>query len=205
MLGISTYTAPTQEPLGVSDAKRHCRVADSDTNHDATLAALITAARQYVENHTGRQLCTATYDLTLDEFPTGVECLYLPRPPLSSVTHLKYYDSNGTLQTWAASNYAVSTATTPGRINLAYSTNWPTPRVIADAITIRYVAGYGASALVPEAIKAAMKLLIGTWFENREGVVTGTIHGPLEHAVEALLEQYRVPDEFLWYGRRLAS
>lgn len=201
MYSCAVYTAPTAEPCSLAEVKRHVRVPTDDPQHDAVLSALLTAARQYVENHTGRQLCSATYDAKRDSLPADNSAIYLPRPPLSSVTSLKYLDSNGTEQTWAASNYRVSTGTDPGRISLAYATCWPTVRAVSDGVTIRFVAGYGGAASVPQALKAAILLLVGNWFENREAVVIGTIQSQLEFAISALLEQYRVPDEFLAYER----
>lgn len=45
---------------------------------------------------------------------------------------------------------------------------------------------------VPEAIRQAMKLLIGHWHENRETVITGTIASELPFTVESLLWGERV-------------
>jgi hypothetical protein len=47
---------------------------------------------------------------------------------------------------------------------------------------------------MPAAIKQALKLLIGHWYENRETVITGTISTALPFAAEALLAPYRVYD-----------
>lgn len=46
--------------------------------------------------------------------------------------------------------------------------------------------------LVPESIVAAMKLLIGHWYENRETVLVGSISKEFEFTLEALLYQQRV-------------
>jgi uncharacterized phiE125 gp8 family phage protein len=62
---------------------------------------------------------------------------------------------------------------------------------------VTYVAGYGATSdTVPDAIRHAILLLVGFWFENREGVVVGTIAKELPFAVKSLLDAYRTGDEF---------
>ena len=53
------------------------------------------------------------------------------------------------------------------------------------------IAGYGAAAAVPAAIKQAMLLLIGHWFANREAVNVGNIVTAMPLAVEALIAPYR--------------
>lgn len=197
--GLTLVTAPTAEPLTVGEAKKHVELAESDTTHDATLAALLKAARQCVENRTNRQLVTATWDLKLDAFPLSGPIL-LPYAPVASVTSITYVDSAGDSQTWASSNYVVSTSREPCEVRLAYSKSFPVTRVQPDAVTVRFVAGYGDPEDVPAAIKQAMLLLLGHWFENREAVVTGTIATELPQSAEALLTQYLYGDEFTDYA-----
>ena len=45
---------------------------------------------------------------------------------------------------------------------------------------------------VQPVLRAAMLLLIGHWYAHRESVVVGTISGPVQDGVEALLFPYRV-------------
>lgn len=192
---LALVTAPASEPLLRTEAKLHLRVDSSFTDDDSLIDALITAARQHVENHTRRALVTQTWDLSLDGFPACNE-IAVPLPPLQSVTSVKYTDSGGTVTTWGTSNYLVDVAHQPGRIVPAYGVYWPvfTPSP-SNPVTVRFVTGYGAAGAVPEAIKAAMKLLIGHWYENREAVAgnsNSTALAPVPLAVEALLAPYRV-------------
>lgn len=196
--GLTLQTAPSVEPLTRAEAKSHIRVVADDDN--TLIDNLITAARQYCERHTNRQICTATWDLYLDGFPSCYEPLYVPLAPLASVTSIVYTAPDGTSTTWASSNYIVSTSREPGQITPAYSVAWPTVRSVTDAVRVRFVAGYGLAVSVPMALKQAMLLLIGHWFENREDVIIGTISKRIEMAVEALLESYKVGDEFTCYA-----
>jgi uncharacterized phiE125 gp8 family phage protein len=59
-------------------------------------------------------------------------------------------------------------------------------------VTVTYVAGYGpAGDDVPAAIRHAMLLLIGHWYEHRESVVVGGNPVQVPLAVQALLRPYR--------------
>ena len=175
------------EVVSTADAKAHLRVTGPDD--DTYVAALVKAARQAVEEWTSRALQHQTWVMTLDAFPTEQE-IRLPRPPLSSVTTLAYVDGAGASQTWASSNYVVVTRDTPGRIRLAYGITWPATRAQPNAVTITYVAGYGAAAsTVPAPLVHAAKLVLGDLYGLREGSVVGTVHAD-NPAVAALLAPY---------------
>lgn len=164
MAAITLVTAPTVEPLSTAEAKAHLRVTGAD--EDTLIDGLIKAAREQAEAITKRALITQTWDLKLDCLSSEIE---IPKPRLQSVASVKYIDADGVEQTESASTYTVDTASEPGRVYLAYNQTWPTPRVIPHAVTIRFVAGYGnMGSDVPGSILAAMKLMIGHWFNNRE-------------------------------------
>lgn len=185
---LTQSTAPTEEPITLVEAKLHLRVSLYDD--DNLITGLIKAARAYAETVTRRQFVNATYQYKLDAWPNGD--IRLPRPPLSSVTSITYVDVNGDVQTAGSSLYDVDTDTEPGRISLAYDQIWPTARDQNNTILITYVAGYGAASAVPESLKQAIKLLVGHWYENREGVITGTISAPVAFAVNALLQSEKI-------------
>lgn len=198
--GLTLVTAPTVEPVNLLEVKKHCEIPGADAHHDAHLLRLVTAARQYVEDRTNRAVVTQTWDLFLDTLPYGDDTILLPKPPLQSVTHLKYYDTDGVQQTWASTNYVVSVSREPGRLRLAYNISWPSIQYRPDAVVVRYVAGYGLQAAAPERLKAAILLLVGHWFEHRSEVNVGSITTQLPMAAERLIEQLTVGDEFTQYA-----
>jgi len=201
MYSLSLITAPTTEPISVADAKKQLELATSYTAHDQHLAMLITAARQYVETHTGLAICTQTWDYSFDRWPSTNEPIYLPRSPVASVTHVKYYDGDGNQQTWSSAQYVVSTGRNPATIRLAYGYSWPSYRVQPESLSIRMVCGYGASnTSAPAAVRQALLLLVSHWFEQRTPEVVGTTTANVSHALDALLMQYRMPDEFIAYA-----
>ena len=188
-MGLQLVTAPAVEPLSTDEAKLHLEVQNSD--RDGYIDSLVKSAREYCEQYTGRALINQTWRLYIDEFPSEIR---LPMPPFSSLTHLRYVNTSGTLTTMVAdTDYTVSAYLEPARVVPAYGTDWPTARSAVDVVQATYVAGYGATAAsVPEPIRQACRLLIGHWFENRETIVVGTISATLDFTVKALLEPYRV-------------
>lgn len=188
---LTLYAAPTVEPVSREMAKAHCRITWDE--EDQFIDRLISSARDMCERLDSghRQYTTATWDYNLCEFPGSIICL--PRPPLQSVTSVKYYDTNNTQQTLSAASYhAVAPYQQPGRVELADGYSWPVTYERPDAVTIRFVAGYGAAASVPPVIVQAMLLLIGHWNENREASLVGTISKEAEFSVKSLLAMHDV-------------
>ena len=118
--------------------------------------------------------------------PNSTGVIDIPNPPLQSITAVQYYDFSGSLQTFPSSSYVVSLAT-PARIQPQYSKVWPISRPTIDSVQVTFVAGYGdTSDKIPEPIKAAMRLLIGTWYAQRTSVSEGTFM-TVPDCVESLL------------------
>lgn len=161
-------TPPTAEPVTLSEAKANLRVTSSDD--DSMISAMITDARDWAENFTQRAIMTQTWDYMIDTFTDDIE---LPLPPLQSVTSVKYIDADGIEQTLASTEYAVDTAADRGVVRLAYNKTWPVTRTQANAVTIRFVAGYSATNPLPGAIKRACLLIINELYARRENAIVG--------------------------------
>lgn len=184
--GRTLVTAPAVEPITLTEAKEHLR--EDGVGQDSLIEdVLIPAARQYVEKRTWRALITQTWDFTWYRFPIGPG-LGLSLPPLQSVTSVTYYDTDNALQTFASSNYIVDTSMEPGTIRLLEGVSWPDTYARPSAVIVRAVVGYGVAADVPAQYKHAMNLLVGHWYANREGVVTGTVSTRVQDTVDALME-----------------
>ena len=178
--------------MGRGEAKSPLRV---DTRADDTfIGRLITVAGQNVESHLRRALISQTWEVVLDAFPGGV--IRLPKPPLASVTSIKYTDDEGNESTYSSANYVVDSDTEPGRVVLKSGQTWPAVTLAAaNGVRVRYVAGYGAAGSnVPQAIRQAILLVIGSVYENREDVLVaqGVSIGVLPFGVVALLAPYRI-------------
>ena len=190
-MGIETTTAA--EALSLAEAKAHLRIPTGDTEDDAYIASLISAAREYAEGYTKRAISTQTCVYTLDSFPSVID---LPRCPVQSVTSIEYVDTDGDTQAVASyQSDLIGTAT--ARLKPAYNASWPDTRAVTNAVTITYEAGYGATGdspdTVPTSIKQALLLIIGSLYENRENEITGTIVSDVPFNAQCLLDLYRLP------------
>lgn len=182
-------TPPTVEPVTLSEAKRHVNVVATD--EDSLINGLIIAARELVEQDTSRALIHQTWELELDDWWS--DALELPRPPLSSVTSVKYYDANDVLQTLPITSYAVDTRREPGLIWWDEDYTQATLSDEANPVLVTYVAGYGATAgSVPQRAKQAILLLVGHWYRNRELAVVGTITNEIAQTYRRLIQSLRV-------------
>ena len=170
-----TRTITGSEPLTSAEAKSHLRI-DEDYE-DAQISDLITLARQKLEVDTRRTLIASTWTARYDRFPYSVtDIIELPRPPLLTVSHVKYINTEGTLTTWSSSEWTSDINAEPGFVRLVYSYSWPTPRDEPGAVRIEHTAGYAA---VDARVKHAMRMLVGHYYENREAVVVSQGYGSL--------------------------
>lgn len=186
-LDIELYSAPASEPITTAEAKTHCRVSTSAD--DTYIDTLITAARLYVEGRTGRALVTQTWKLYLDSFPDD-DNFPLPRFPVASVTHVKYYDTDGTQQTWNSSNYHSLLTARPPLIALAPDIDWPDTQDRYRAVEIQFIAGQ-AAASVPADVKQLVKFLVAHWYESREPVINGTIVAAVPMTVDFMIQNLK--------------
>ena len=165
------YTEPSQEPVTVTECKLYAHI-DTDAD-DTTIDIMITAAREWAENYSGRTFMATTFTEKMDSFENVIE---LPYPPLASVTSITYIDTDGASQTVSTDIYDVDTTTEPGLITLAYNQSWPDVRSQHNAVTITYVAGYGTSSFVPDKFKIAIMQLVANMDINREATSPIKLH-----------------------------
>ena len=169
------------------------------TAEDDLLTDLIQTAREYVEDATRRALLTQTWDYYLNEWPGG-DYIKLPFGNLQSVTSVSWKDTDGT-ETILTENtdYLVElNGEGVGRIVLPYGEVWPTGTLYTSKpIKIRFISGWTTAALIPSKIKAAILLLFGDMYENREAQVFD-MNGQFQEnkIVQRLLASARLFEEF---------
>lgn len=169
-IGVKIITGPAVEPVALAAAKARLRVTTDAEDGDTT--ALIAECREQAEDECGRAFITQSLSVFLDGFPRGGEAIALPRPPLQSVTWVKYYDAAGDLQTIDAGAYHVAIGGEPGRIvPTAAQGYWPTTEAgRPEAVEVRYVAGYGDTAAdCPRQVVAAILALAADRNANPDG------------------------------------
>ena len=184
-MALKLITAPAVEPITLTEAKAQLRVDGS--TEDTQISSYILAAREYCEGFQNRQYITATWDLWLDDWPSK-DRFDIPLPPLQSVASIKYYGTDNTEYTLAVTEYFVDDKSDPGRIVLAYGKSWPSTTLRpVNGVVVRFTAGYGLAASVPQKVKQAILLLITLMYEKRLPVVEGKIIGEVPFAVSSLL------------------
>lgn len=219
---IKLKTAPSSEPISTADAKKHLRIEDVRVDDNDYIDALVVVVRSAAEEFLCRALITQTWTYTADDFPGGCSDGYrraysriieLPRPPLVSVSSVKYrgrtdaidtsmdsaFDAGTNLHTMSSSLYEVDSQSEPGRISPIPTGLWPYTRLpnlspSMNNVSIEYVAGYGSAATaIPSPIIFAMKLMLGHLYENRESVLTGARAAAIEvPGAKDLLWPYRI-------------
>jgi uncharacterized phiE125 gp8 family phage protein len=191
-LADNTTTSYTDN---IADASLGVGAPTTNTTSDPEIARLIKSAREAAEQEIGRALITQTIEKTFDSWPynprTGRNVILLP--PLQSVVSITYVDLDGETQTLAADQYLVDSTGAPSRITPAYGVAWPSIRDQNNAVTVRFVAGYGDTAAdVPGCIKTWMLMRIKTLVDNPSGI--GSIQfGDISRSyVDGLLDSERV-------------
>lgn len=173
-------TPPTEYPVTLAEAKNHCRVTTA--RDDDAFTRKIASATRYIENKTNRQLVTATWTWILRRFPSAVERLRTVRPeikllksPVQSVTSIAYLDGDGVSQMFSASKYILDKTDIDPRICLVDGEEWPETLDQVNAVTVVYVAGFGAASAVPPIYKDAILRVVDSLYRFRSDEVTGTI------------------------------
>jgi uncharacterized phiE125 gp8 family phage protein len=132
--------------------------------------------------------------MRMEEFPEEID---LPRPPVATAgtataVSITYTTLDGTTAAMSSQTFRVDRYSTPGEIYPLYAQSWPVHREDENSITVTWWAGYGPSGRdVPAAIRHAMLMLVGFWYENRSTVLVGSISKQLEFAVESLLSSQK--------------
>lgn len=190
---LQRVSAPAVSPITLDEAREQMRIEHYDS--DTIILRLIDAATAFVDAQgaLGKAMITQTWAQWVGQTP-GTVALMLG--PVQSVSAVKYYDTDGVLQTDTLSNYQVTG--TPNRTLIAPKSgfNWPTTQTRDDAIKIEYVVGYGNSASdVPDSIRHAMLMLVAHWYEIRENSTMDRLEST-PFGFDALLDIERSA----WYG-----
>ena len=183
-----SFTASTTAIITTAEAKQHLKV---DTSADDTyIDDLVQAATESAQVFTNRFFISTTITQHGDKW---CDLSVLFKSPVSSTLHIKYYDSDNTIQTLSPSVYTTDLTHNPARVGLSPNQSFPALADRISAVECKYIVGYGSAASsVPTAIKQAVLLTIGNWYENRQQVVVGRTATELPKSAQYLLEQYKV-------------
>lgn len=190
---ITVVTAPTTEPVTLEEVKDQAEVQHNED--DALVLKALKAARSYVETYTRRKLLTQTLRMRIDwGFPCVIDLPFAPAQTVpDSAANFTYIATDGTETQVDTDVYVADTDSEPARVYIAYNQTWPTVRCQRRAVSIDWVAGYGAAATsIPDDIIQACLLMATHYYEVRQPHVL-TIGGVMvdyPKTVDDLLQPY---------------
>ena len=188
MRSYKVITAAASNVLTTSEVKDHLKV---DTTADDTLIDnLIIAATNSCQEYTNRFFMDTLITQYGDNWSDVAELF--KSPIQSALFTVKYYDTAGVLQTLNSSKYTLDNVSQPARLVEAPNESWPDIIDDLNAVEVSYVVGTRLAADVDNAIKQALLLTIGHWYQNREAVIVGRQVNEMPMSAKYLLDQYKI-------------
>lgn len=189
---LKRTVAPTVMPVALADAKLDLRVDQAD--EDTLIDSLIAAATDYLEAPNGainKAFTTQTWTLSV-KCPDRHYRIWLPVTPVQSISSITYYDADNVQQTLTVSDFYFHGEEDWAYIEPKQGVTWPATYDRLDAITVEFVAGFGATADdVPQTIRQCVRLLVGHWYTHRTAVVSGVSVDELPMAAQSLISMNR--------------
>jgi len=199
-------TPATSFPITLDQARKHCKVFNTD--EDSIINIYLGAACRIVERDLGRCLMPTTFQMFFDDFldvpqrslynyilgtippnrrAWNDDRMYLPLPPVQSISSIKYTDPSGVVQTLSSGNYVLDNIKEPCFVYPSFGNSWPASRGDHNNVIIEYIGGYTDAAHVPQDYKSAILLLVGHLFENRQENIAGQTISKLPMGYKDLL------------------
>lgn len=188
MEGLTLVTGPSTQPIGMAAVKDHLYIVDTDTSREAYLIEIQDSAVDQFQSEAEYQVMTATYKLTLSEFPC--DYIDIPMIPVSSITTFLYYTDKTNTDTLVLDTdfYLV---TSDRSAKLFPVSSWPSAGDRPDAVQITFVAGHARKQDVPKRLIHGLKFLIGHYNENRQNVVVGPNVQKIPQSYEAIVDKFK--------------
>jgi uncharacterized phiE125 gp8 family phage protein len=192
MLAPLLISGPDERPISLEEAKAHARVYHAED--DALIETYIAAAVAHLDGRSGvlgRCMVDQQWRAQFSAWPADRQ-LRLPFPDVSAVV-VTYRDEDDAEQTLSATMYEVAEDEIGGVLQLRRGFNSP---ALADdraaPISVTFTAGYGDAEDVPATLRAALLLIVGHFYENREAVIVGQVDAKaLPLGVDTLIAPHR--------------
>jgi uncharacterized phiE125 gp8 family phage protein len=169
---IADTSLTDSEPIGLEEAKAHLEITESD--QDEKVERWIKEARHTLERDTALALTyPQRWRVTIQQFPSYRQSLYLPVWPVQQIDSLVYFDRDNNEQSLDVSpgDYILSSAGRPAQLGLIDTASWPTSTRQFDPGRLELTAGWENPDDIPRDLIQALKKLIGDFAGFRESRV----------------------------------
>lgn len=160
-------------PVSALDMRQHLRI--DDPAEDLTLSENLSAALALIDGPEGLGVaCLAqTWRLTLD---TWADRIALPGWPVTGISAITYLD---TADTWQTLDHAAAFHVLPAGQDTTLARKagvfLPALASLPAAVRIDYTLGHASAAAIDPSLLAAIKLLGGHYYENREATTAAKL------------------------------
>lgn len=181
--GVRVVEEPAVEPISIEEARSHLRIhafgsPDEHPDDGQIMNVYLPAAREWCEAYSGQLLAEQTVEMQMLAFPSRTS-FYLPIGPVHSITSVVYLDADGAETTMTeTTEYLTRIYNGRAAVYLPDDVLWPTTLSYSSAwraeptVFVRYVAGYTTLSPdefpLPRSARAAILLVLGHLYENRE-------------------------------------
>jgi uncharacterized phiE125 gp8 family phage protein len=184
---------PMPEVISLGLAKSHLSVTyDEDNEYISTVA--LPAGRERVEMDAGIAIGTQTWELWLDRFPRPdrVEAwpwvghpygaIVIPIHPVQTIDKISWYDQSNVAHELVDTTYYLDNASRPARVlPINRGDWWPDLSSVRDmaAVKVEMTVGWPDLQHTPALAIQVVLMMMGTFFNNRETLASGTRGNPL--------------------------
>ncbi len=187
-MDLTVKIAPVATSIDSTLVKQNKRITHSQ--EDSLIDFWIEAADSYIERKCNISVLEQTLVLKISRV---LPVISLPRPPLVSITHVKYTKGDQSTVTVAAADYIQTNANMLAVLEI--------PEITSEeegTMEIEYVAGRALPAEVPSDIRQAALLLTSHWVTSREAAYLDPkimdVEKKIAFGVDQLLAQNRIPN-----------
>ncbi len=165
---VKRTVVPTLRPVSVAEVKTHLHV--TATSEDDNIAIYLDSAIAACENKLQTAIMDSRFALYANCFSSHIS---LEKNYVSAINTVKYYDTDGTLQTVGSSNYSLQDFKVPNVLYFNDDYVFPNTDTREFPVEVNFNAGFlSATGVIPN-IRTAVFLEAGDRYENRQNEVIG--------------------------------
>ncbi len=183
-------TTLTAANLPMEEFKAQLRLGTGFTDsgtQDVLLEACLKAAMGAIEARTGRILVRRRFLWRLNTWRLDGNAQNLPVTPVTAMLYLRMMAPDGSYDTVDPASYTLQPDDQRPRI-VSIGKSFP-PIETGGSAEMFFIAGYAAWKNIPSALSQAMLMLAASYYENREGMISGAAQMPF--GISAMLEPFK--------------